>query len=228
MIAVAPTIAGPPAIALTPDIHVRAPGPAPEWMTHPQSPAQPLAGQVTFPASAAVTTGAPPIPVAPPRRPAVSRGPLLAALAGAGVVAIALVVALNVGAPSSRDGVKDRPPGPLAPRKHLPHVPLARLTTAMMIERAEDAGYEILSNQAQDMKTIRAQAITLRKGSRLGTVTLYRFDDVRAAQVTADSFSQQDATAFSMEGTVVLFVQMANGTERGNRASAELLRAIVR
>ena len=239
MIGVAPTLmAGPVAVALTPalpETHVRPPGPAPDWGTLPRSPALPLPGQVTFPESPAmavtqlaVTPGAPQIPAAAPRRRAPSRAPLVAALAGAGALATALIVALVVSGPGPRGGLQDRLPGPLAPRKNLPHVRLAQLTTEMMIERAEDAGYEVVSNQAQDMKSIRTQSISLRKGSRQGTVVLYHFDDVRAARATMDSFSQQDSGAVSTEGTIVLFVQMANGTERGNRASTEVLRAIVR
>jgi hypothetical protein len=185
---------------------------------------------VTSPSASAAPATDPRVPTRPSRKAPVrpSVGWVLGA-AGLGAIAlVAVVVGLSIRSGSSARGRGPSTPAIGAPAKSFPHVSLSQLTTEMIIARAEDAGYEIVSNQSRDIEQLRWYTVTVKRSSRYGTIIMYAYRDVERARATAEAFKKNDDMAVLQEGARVLLVQMANGAERGNRMSRELLRAIMR
>jgi hypothetical protein len=166
-----------------------------------------------------------------PRRQLKQSGPpwvvLGVVVAGAAALAVTLALVLPGApaspSPSARAGAARKPPSGSAAR-----VPLAELTTRLIMDRAEDAGYEITNNSTTDSGSITTTSVGVSKSSRTGFVIVYRCKEAETARSVEDSFRKVSAYAVTREGSVVLAAMVNNGADPGNEGSRRLLAAVVR
>jgi hypothetical protein len=175
----------------------------------------------------------PHLPAPPPRgRPKASGPPwLLLGVLGGGVatIALALFVVLALARRADEPATSPRSPVAGSPRNESGgHMALRQITTDMLIERVEAAGFKVVNNQEIKNTGYTISTVSVMRDNRGGYALLYHWDNLEIAKSTEKSMSEQDDNAVLREDHHVLVVKVANGAERGNAASRRLLAAIVR
>jgi serine/threonine-protein kinase len=191
-------------------------------------PPSPMGGH---PAPAAVVPmPARPMPV-PPRGPktksmSAGQGCLLAG--GVGIVALLAVGALGALAVSGRlGGLLEADAGPTAvdagPTER-PDAPLRDLGAAGLRQRIERAGYTILGTSRSEQDALGVDQLTVKKGNRAGSVSLYRFNDATIAKATEDALRRTKDAAVARDGDALLFVLIPGSAATSRELSDSIVK----
>ncbi len=166
----------------------------------------------------------PPLPPPAVRRTSGSSYGLILALTFAGLVLLAvigvgIVAAVGLSSAETSSSSGSSKPGPSVSGKSI-----AELSTSELKEKAEDAGWSVVSETESRAANIETAVIGVQRGTKFGSIQVMRYADEHVAELVEGSLRNNADIAVTRDGRVILYVMVFQDRQGSN----ELLDAMSR